>query len=46
MAAPGALDFDSPESVRDPTAYFAAARERAGDVQWSESLRALSLIHI
>lgn len=34
------VDLGSSESIRDPAAYFAAARERAGAVQWSDVHRA------
>jgi cytochrome P450 len=33
------VDLDSAASVRDPAGYFAAARARGGDVQWSEAQR-------
>jgi cytochrome P450 len=31
------VDLGSPESVRDPAGYFAQARARGGDVQWSDA---------
>jgi cytochrome P450 len=34
------VDLGSAESIRDPTGYFRAARERGGDVQWSAPQRA------
>ncbi len=34
------VDLESPESVSDPTAYFARVREAGGDVQWSDAQRA------
>ncbi|HXZ84679.1 MAG TPA: cytochrome P450, partial [Myxococcota bacterium] len=33
------VDLDSAASVRTPAAYFAAARARGGDMQWSEAQR-------
>jgi hypothetical protein len=36
----GDVDLGCPESVRDPTGYFRAARERDGPVQWSDLHRA------
>ncbi|HTO05958.1 MAG TPA: cytochrome P450 [Myxococcota bacterium] len=33
------VDLDSQDSVREPAKYFAQARERAGDVQWSAAQR-------
>jgi hypothetical protein len=33
------LDLDAPASVSGPAEYFAAARERGGDVQWSDAQR-------
>src|SRR5258705_1445004 len=38
------VDLGSVESIRDPTGYFCAARERAGAVQWSEAHRAWVLV--
>jgi cytochrome P450 len=38
------VDLDSAESIRDPTGYFRAARERAGPVQWSGVHRAWVLL--
>ena len=38
------VDLGSTESIRDPTAYFRAARERAGPVQWSDVHRAWVVI--
>jgi cytochrome P450 len=37
------IDLAAPESITDPAAYFARAREH-GDVQWSEPLRAWVLL--
>ncbi len=34
------VDLGSPESIRDPAGYFARARTRGGDVQWSDVHRA------
>jgi cytochrome P450 len=34
------IDLGSAESIRDPAGYFARARARGGDVQWSEAQRA------
>jgi len=34
------VDLGSGESIRDPSGYFRAARERAGAVQWSDVHRA------
>ncbi len=34
------VDLGSSDSIRDPARYFAAARERAGAVQWSDVHRA------
>jgi cytochrome P450 len=34
------VDLGSLESIRDPTGYFRAARERGGAVQWSDAQRA------
>ena len=34
------VDLGSAESIRDPTGYFRAARERGGAVQWSGAQRA------
>jgi len=39
-----ALDLDSLESVQRPAAYFAAARARGGDVQWSDAQRGWVLL--
>ena len=39
-----ALDLDALDSVREPTRYFAAARARAGDVQWSDAQRGWVLL--
>jgi len=39
-----AVDLDALESVRDPTRYFAAARARGGDVQWSDAQRGWVLL--
>jgi cytochrome P450 len=33
------VDLDSLESVREPARYFADARKRGGDVQWSDAQR-------
>src|SRR3990172_10153792 len=38
------VDLGSAESVRDPTGYFRAARERGGAVQWSGAHRAWALL--
>ena len=38
------LDLGSPESLRDPAKYFAAARAVGGDVQWSEAQRGWALL--
>jgi len=38
------VDLDSQASVTDPAGYFAAARERGGDVQWSDSQRGWMLL--
>ena len=38
------VDLGSRASVQDPAGYFRAARERAGDVQWSDAQRAWALL--
>jgi cytochrome P450 len=38
------VDLGSSESIRDPAAYFRAARERAGAVQWSDAHRAFIVL--
>jgi cytochrome P450 len=38
------VDLDSADSVRDPAGYFAAARARGGDVQWSDAQRGWVLL--
>jgi cytochrome P450 len=38
------VDLGSRESVREPAAYFGAARARGGDVQWSDAQRGWALL--
>jgi hypothetical protein len=38
------VDLGSAESIRDPSGYFRAARERSGAVQWSGVQRAWALL--
>jgi cytochrome P450 len=38
------VHLGAPDSIRDPTTYFRAARERGGAVQWSDAHRAWVLI--
>jgi cytochrome P450 len=38
------VDLGSRGSIRDPAGYFAAARERGGDVQWSAAQRGWALL--
>src|SRR5262245_39720829 len=38
------VDLGAAESIRDPSGYFSAARERGGAVQWSGAHRAWALL--